>query len=153
MFYFLTNIVTECPLGWEEWEHSCYYFSPAEKFMTWNEAEADCQKLNETAHLPSITSLNEDQFVQNNTLGTTFWLGAYRKYAADYKETSSWSWKDGQNMTYTGWSAGQPNNYWWGERCIRSVNTDLDHLVPTWDDHRCWLRAANALVCKVMMIE
>ena len=120
--------------------------------MTWNEAEADCHKLNETAHLPSITSVTEDQFVQNNTLGTTFWLGAFRKYAADYKEMSSWQWQDGQNMTYPGWAVGQPNNYWWGERCVRSVNTNLEHLVPTWDDHRCWLRAANALVCKLFMV-
>ena len=41
----------------------------------------------------------------------------------------------------------------WGERCIRSVNTDLDldTATRTWDDHRCWLRAANSLVCKLAL--
>ena len=41
----------------------------------------------------------------------------------------------------------------WGERCIRSVNTDLDLDTAhrTWDDHRCWLRAANSLVCKLAL--
>lgn len=52
-------------------------------------------------------------------------------------------------MTYTGWAAGQPNNFGWGERCIRSVNTDLKLDHGTWDDHRCWLKTANALACKL----
>ena len=118
--------------------------------MTWSQAKEECSKLNSNSSLPSINSLHEDQFVQNNTLGTTFWLGAFRHFAADYTELTSWRWADGSNMTWAGWADGQPNNYWFGERCIRSVNDDLHNLQPTWDDHRCWLKAADALVCKLM---
>ena len=102
-----------------------------------------------------------------------FWLGGYRNYAAPYKKQSSWLWSDGAAMDFTAWAPGQPNNFWsdrvdiaiynickmrvycvrWGERCIRSVNTDLDLDTAhrTWDDHRCWLRAANSLVCKLAL--
>jgi len=117
--------------------------------MTWNTAQEECKKLNGSSSLPSVTSMYEDQFLQNNTLGSTFWLGGYRSFAAPYKKTSSWMWSDSSNMTYTGWAAGQPNNFGWGERCIRSVNTDLKH--GTWDDHRCWLKTANALACKLSL--
>ena len=82
-------------------------------------AQEECKKLNGSSSLPSVTSVYEDQFLQNNTLGSTFWLGGYRSFAAPYKKTSSWMWSDSSNMTYTGWAAGQPNNFGWGERCIR----------------------------------
>ena len=52
-------------------------------------------------------------------------------------------------MNHTAWAPGQPNNFWWGERCIRSVNTELGPGAATWDDHRCWLKTANSLVCKM----
>ena len=107
----------------------------------------------------------------NTPYGSVFWLGGYRNYAAPYKKQSSWLWSDGAEMNFTAWAPGQPNNFWsdrvsidiisidiiccsrWGERCIRSVNTDLDLDTAhrTWDDHRCWLRAANSLVCKLAL--
>ena len=76
-----------------------------------------------------------------------------RKFAASYKKMDSWIWEDGSNMTYSGWAEGQPNNFWFGERCIRSVNTDTHLDTNTWDDHRCWLRSANALACKMSMMD
>ena len=72
-----------------------------------------------------------------------------RKYAAPYKTPSSWMWSDGAAMNHTAWAPGQPNNFWWGERCIRSVNTELGSGAGTWDDHKCWLKSANSLVCKM----
>ena len=52
-------------------------------------------------------------------------------------------------MRFTAWGPDQPNNYWWGERCVRSLNQDPADTNNTWDDHRCWLRTANALVCQI----
>ena len=72
-----------------------------------------------------------------------------RNYAAPYKTPSSWRWSDGAAMNHTAWAPGQPNNSWWGERCIRSVNTKLGSETGTWDDHKCWLKSANSLVCKM----
>ena len=60
----------------------------------------------------------------------------------------SWRWDDGRRLNFTAWAPDQPNNYWWGERCIRSDNTNTN-TTNTWDDHRCWLRTANALACQI----
>ena len=78
-----------------------------------------------------------------------FWLGGYRNYAAPYKKQSSWLWSDGAEMNFTAWAPGQPNNYWWGERCVRSNNEGAGASPDTWDDHRCWLRTASAIVCQI----
>ena len=64
-------------------------------------------------------------------------------------------------MNFTAWASSQPNNYpslFGGEGCIRSVlpgeerdgeERDGEEREGTWDDHRCWLRDAKALVCKL----
>lgn len=52
-------VVQGCPEGWLEFKGSCYlHFAERD---TWSEAEQRCQELN--AHLVSITSLEEQQFV------------------------------------------------------------------------------------------
>jgi len=139
----------ECPQFWEEWEGHCYLFSPQDSWYTWSRAQAACRANNSSSDLPSVTSEREEMFIRNNTLGSTFWLGGYRNYAAPYKTPSSWRWSDGAAMNHTAWAPGQPNNFWWGERCIRSVNTKLGSETGTWDDHKCWLKSANSLVCKM----
>ena len=154
-----------CPQFWEEWEGHCYLFSPEDTWYTWSGAQTACRARNSSSDLPSVTSDREEMFIRNNTLGSTFWLGGYRlvpsvqiikvlmefdrKYAAPYKTPSSWMWSDGAAMNHTAWAPGQPNNFWWGERCIRSVNTELGSSAATWDDHKCWLKSANSLVCKM----
>eukprot|EP00091_Calanus_sinicus_P005023 TRINITY_DN15387_c0_g1_i3.p1 TRINITY_DN15387_c0_g1~~TRINITY_DN15387_c0_g1_i3.p1 ORF type:complete len:133 (-),score=35.23 TRINITY_DN15387_c0_g1_i3:25-423(-) len=68
-----------------------------------------------------------------------------------YLNPSSWTWSDGTAMNYTAWAREQPNNYWWGERCVRSVESFDRVGEQTWDDHKCWSRNALALVCKLQM--
>ena len=61
--------MSECPLGWEVWGRHCYYFSPLEGHLSWSGAEAECRRRNATAQLPSVATVEEDKFIQNNTLG------------------------------------------------------------------------------------
>lgn len=61
-------VVQGCPDGWLEFKGSCYlHFAERD---TWSEAEQRCQELN--AHLVSITSQEEQQFV--NCESHAFWL-------------------------------------------------------------------------------
>jgi len=61
----------------------------------------------------------------------------------------SWRWEDGRRLNFTAWAPHQPNNFWWGERCVRSLNQQPGDTTNTWDDHRCWLSTANVLVCQL----
>lgn len=53
------TVLLGCAEGWLEFMGSCYLHF--EERHTWSEAELQCQELN--AHLVSITSAQEQQFV------------------------------------------------------------------------------------------
>ena len=61
---------------------------------------------------------------------------------------SSWTWSDGTPMNYTAWATGQPNNSWWGERCVRSREGQGEKM---WDDHKCKKKITRAFVCKLQL--
>jgi len=140
--------VPECPQNWINFQTSCYYFGTSPSYLTWAKAQCACKDLNENSTLPSVHSEAEDQFLQSNTTSHPFWLGASRAVGASYLSPSSWSWSDGSAMNYTAWASGQPNNYWWGERCVRSLEREVAGE-QSWDDHKCWSRTALALICKL----
>merc|ERR1711936_737679 len=84
---------TTCPPDFEPWKNKCYHFSPSVDlsrhsvvYLTWSDAKAACQNLNESSTLPVVESREENSFVNNKTHNTIFWLGAYRKYAASYTD-------------------------------------------------------------------
>ena len=127
---------------------SCYYFTTSPSYLTWAGAMAACKELHHNSSLPSVHSEAEDKFLQSRTTSHPFWLGGSRGVGAPYLTPSSWTWGDGSPMNYTAWAKGQPNNYWWGERCVRSIKVEVEGG-QTWDDHKCWFKTALALVCKI----
>eukprot|EP00091_Calanus_sinicus_P005024 TRINITY_DN15387_c0_g1_i4.p1 TRINITY_DN15387_c0_g1~~TRINITY_DN15387_c0_g1_i4.p1 ORF type:complete len:192 (-),score=42.54 TRINITY_DN15387_c0_g1_i4:25-600(-) len=141
----------ECPQGWKSFQTTCYYFGTSNSYLSWSGATSACRDLHENSTLPSVRSVEEDQFLQTNATSHPFWLGASREIGAYYLNPSSWTWSDGTAMNYTAWAREQPNNYWWGERCVRSVESFDRVGEQTWDDHKCWSRNALALVCKLQM--
>ena len=151
LFSFQLFLVPECLPKWIHFQTSCYYFGSSLNYfsyLTWTSAESACKDLHENSTLPSVHSEAEDQFLQSNTTSHPFWLGASRAVGASYLSPSSWTWSDGSAMNYTAWASGQPNNYWWGERCVRSLEREVAGE-QSWDDHKCWSRTALALVCKL----
>lgn len=75
---------------------------------TWPLAEAFAQQLG--AHLVSINSQSEQDFVWQNfgNLGGVdrrVWIGF-----SDFASEGVWSWSDGSDASYTNWNAGEPNN-------------------------------------------
>ncbi|XP_014405288.1 PREDICTED: C-type lectin domain family 10 member A-like [Myotis brandtii] len=75
---------TCCPIGWLEYEGSCYWFSRSG--LTWPQAEKYCQL--ENAHLVVINSREEQRFIAQHSSPFHTWIGLA-------ESDGSWKWVDG----------------------------------------------------------
>lgn len=79
--------------------------------LSWHDAKKRCEDLG--GRLVVITSAEEQAFVwdvmqRSQAAGWDdfLWAGA-----TDDQQHGTWKWVDGDRMTYTAWSSGQPDNY------------------------------------------
>ena len=88
---------------------------------TWFQAEAAC--LANGGHLASINNGGENNFLANVLTNQTAWIGLN-----DYYNEGTFTWSNGDPVTYTNWYAAQPNDY--------NYNQDFVGLMPdgTWND-------------------
>uniref|UniRef100_G1NXU0 C-type lectin domain-containing protein n=1 Tax=Myotis lucifugus TaxID=59463 RepID=G1NXU0_MYOLU len=75
---------TCCPIGWLEYEGSCYWFSRSG--LTWPQAEKHCQL--EDAHLVVVGSWKEQKFLQQHMYPVDTWIGLN-------DQNGPWTWVDG----------------------------------------------------------
>ncbi|XP_072497364.1 asialoglycoprotein receptor 1 [Notamacropus eugenii] len=122
-----TSNTTCCPLGWLEFEESCYWFSRSGK--PWTEAEKYCQM--ENSHLVVINSWSEQSFVIHHTSPVSTWIGLN-----DLEGT--WKWVDGTSYdsNIKNWMPSQPDNWHGhglggGEDCVHL------HSDGGWNDDVC----------------
>ncbi len=108
---------------------------------TWHGASTYCQS--RSGHLVTTESASENDFVYNLSEGNT-WLGA-----SDEIQEGTWVWVTGEQLTYTNWAQGEPNNCTDCTGIHFEEGEDLAHFkdVPPdkWND---WPNLRSTFVCE-----
>lgn len=139
----------DCPQGFVRHFMSCYKF---ENFTAnWIEAEKHCQGLHEGAHLVSIESEEETDFmIRYRKYNEAHWTSAYLWTGGnDMSKEGAWSWVgSGRVLTYTDWQDGEPDNHRGAQHCIYLRAAGKDHR---WDDWHCYAARLN-FVCEINLV-
>ncbi|XP_077789836.1 C-type lectin domain family 4 member F-like [Podarcis muralis] len=112
--------------GWKFYNGSVYFFS--QKAKPWQEAEDTCRA--QGAHLVSITSKEEMEYLVREARNQHFWIGL-----SDQNTEGVWTWVDGTkyNEKLSFWGQGQPDN-WHG---APQHEEDCVHFKTHWNDVSC----------------
>jgi len=113
-----------CPEGWFYFKGKCYGH-PKDKKLSWTDANSYCQNWSLGAHLASIHSVQEKEFVQTK-FPRNIWLGGN-----DRAKEGRWVWSDGTPWDYSAWDNQQPDNLR-GQHCLLGNWNNLK-----WDDASC----------------
>lgn len=84
-------------------EFDSHRYELFEEFVSWQDAVASCEEIG--AHLVTIGSAEENEFVWNQFGDNYHWLGA-----TDEECEGEWRWVTDEPFDYTNWMPGEPNN-------------------------------------------
>ncbi|XP_064113412.1 CD209 antigen-like protein E isoform X2 [Macrobrachium nipponense] len=131
-----TWIFNACPLGYDIFNGSCYYFRSS--YKDWADAQNDCKFYG--SELVKITSQGENDFIKGKVSNNGFWIGLNDKAKEkDFK----WSVDNSaveDNGNYSSWADSQPDNDS-GQDCV-VVNSH-----GKWHDDDC--AANHCYVCEI----
>ena len=121
-----------CPSGWKQHNSSCYKFFSSPQ--NWTDAKSTCTGFG--GNLVIIDSAEENSFVKD-----LIWP-AYKKSwggvwfgASDQEKEGAWKWMDGQDMKYTAFHWGQPDNCCGGQNCGQFLYWNQPSWASlAWDD-------------------
>ena len=94
--------ISDIPIGEYKYYdgHTFKLFSVSK---TWEEAEEFCEELG--GHLATSTSAEKNDFLTTLANGKIIWLGL-----TDKDNEGTWQWVTGEELNYTHWSGGEPND-------------------------------------------
>ncbi|XP_067387127.1 C-type lectin domain family 4 member E-like [Emydura macquarii macquarii] len=102
------RVWTCCPLGWEPFHTSCYYFS--KDIMNWGNSEKNCSGMG--SHLVVINTEAEQDFISNYVKRTVIGIKVENYLIGlTQEEKGQWHWVDRTpyNETAAFWIPGEPN--------------------------------------------
>ncbi|XP_038048229.1 alpha-N-acetylgalactosamine-specific lectin-like [Patiria miniata] len=108
----------DCQPPWQMFGDNCYWYVAAPK--SYDSAEQHCQTNSQPgrpAHLASVLSDEEAQFIKDLTGGGNAWIGFN-----DLAVEGVYTWLDGSPVDYTNWRAGFPVGDAHGDQdCIHTL--------------------------------
>ncbi|XP_027626910.1 C-type lectin domain family 4 member E isoform X2 [Tupaia chinensis] len=119
-----------CPLNWEHFQSSCYFFST--NTMSWTASVKNCSFMG--AHLVVINTEEEQVFLfHKKPKRREFFIGL-----TDQVVEGQWQWVDGTPFTesLSFWDVGEPNNLVTVEDCV-SIR-DSSNSRQNWNDLPCF---------------
>jgi len=127
-----------CPCEYASFEGKGYFF--CEEAIIWGEAREECETLREGYQLLSINDESENIWIHEREVVASseafWWIGLN-----DIDEEGEFSWVNGDEVFYTSWHDGEPNDSN-GEDC-----TELKRFNNTnWNDVTC--QANNYFICE-----
>ncbi len=85
--------------------HNGRFYTVTPDTMTWTEAEAYAQSLDAGAHLATIHDAPTQAYLQQWYAHYSPWIGL-----TDQQSEGNWQWANAQEVTYTHWGPGEPND-------------------------------------------
>ncbi|XP_075900193.1 C-type lectin mannose-binding isoform-like [Nelusetta ayraudi] len=130
-----------CPPFWLGFNNCCYKYVGTH--LPWADAEINC--VSQGAHLVSIHSLEENDFVSTLIMNSDPYQGRTWIGLHDVIKEGAGMWTDGSTYKFHHWCPGEPNDQHQNEDC---VHTNCDNSKPLkWNDSQC--SNAYASVCKL----
>jgi len=81
-------------------------------------------------HLATITSQAENDFIENEIISITSWIGGFQEPGTG-EPADDFEWVTGEPFSYTNWDGGEPNDSV-DEDCIEFRSSD-----GMWNDEQC----------------
>jgi len=82
----------------------------------WQTANADVQDLLPGYHLVTVTSADEEAFIEQllvdvtGSSGWEWWLGGFQDLEVETDPAAGWQWVTGETWAFTDWRPGEPND-------------------------------------------
>ncbi|XP_043380589.1 C-type lectin domain family 4 member D isoform X2 [Chelonia mydas] len=127
------RVWTCCPLGWEPFQASCYYFS--KDIMNWDDSERNCTGMG--SHLVVINTGTEQDFISNYVKRTVIGIKVENYYIGlAQQKKGQWHWLDltPYNKTAVFWIPGEPNNLS-VEKCVAVDTSQKENM--NWNNFPC----------------
>ncbi|KAM3590883.1 uncharacterized protein V6R79_018241 [Siganus canaliculatus] len=107
-----------CPLGWENFRKSCYFFSKTT--LSWDDAKDWCN--GHESHLLILSTDEEWDFITSQSAGSFYWVGL-----TDGR-TGKWEWVNQTPyvMNRRRWKPGQPDS--WTGHGLGAGDEDCAHM-------------------------